>query len=290
MEAVATGVPVDPGPCLDAAREVAASVTRNRDALICLSRVFDQGRYHLRHGVGVAVLAAAFGEYLGLTRSQVTDLTLAGLMHDVGKALTPRDLLDKPGKLTDEEYARLKRHPIESCAVVSACMTLPEHVLRGIAEHHERHDGSGYPRGLKQGEQCFHGRLLAVCDVFDALTQDRPYRARQLPDRAMSVMFAQRGRDFEPVLLERFVKCLGIYPAGSLVRLNSGEFAAVCQSNPDTPLRPKVIIVFDQDMRPIHPVPMDLSGRDGPAPAKPLEVLEIVDHRPHGFRVGDHLI
>lgn len=290
MEAVASGIPLDARSCHEAAREVAASVSRNRDALICLCKLHDGDGYHIRHGVGVSVLASAFGDYLALDRKQVTDLALAGLLHDVGKALTPRDLLEKPGKLSGEEYHRLKRHPIESCAVVSGCTTLPGHVLRGIAEHHERHDGSGYPRGLKGPEQSFFGRILALADVFDALTQDRPYKARTLPDKAMSVLYALRGRDFESGLLERFIKCLGIFPVGSLVRLSSGEHAVVSESNPDTPLRPKVTIVFDEDMNPIHPVQFDLSGRDGPAPAKPVEVTAIVDHRPHGIRAREHLL
>jgi len=290
MEAVASGVPLDAQACLDAARDIAASVSRNRDALICLTRLHDGGGYHIRHGAGVSALAAAFGDYLGLDRTQVTDLAVAGLLHDIGKALTPRDLLEKPGKLSEEEYQRLKRHPIESCAVVSGGMSLPQHVLRGIAEHHERHDGSGYPRGLKGPEQSYFGRILAIADVFDALTQDRPYKARILPDKAMSVMYALRGRDYEPELLERFIKAVGVYPTGSLVRLNSGEHAVVGESNPHTPLRPKVTIVFDQDMAPIHPVQLDLSGRDGPAPARPMEVAGIVDHRPHGIRAGEHLL
>ena len=290
MEAVASGVPLELQQCQDTARDIAASVSRNRDALICLSRLHDEGGYHIRHGVGVSVLAAAFGDFLGLNRTQVTELAVAGLMHDVGKALTPRDLLEKPGKLSDEEYQRLKRHPVESCSVVSASAPMPEHVLRGIAEHHERHDGSGYPRGLKGQEQSFFGRILAISDVFDALTQDRPYKDRLMPDKALSVMYALRGRDFEAALLERFIKCLGVYPTGSLVRMSSGEFAVVAESNPDTPLRPKITVVFDQDMAPIHPVCVDLSGRQGLAPARPMEVAAIVDHRPHGIRTGEHLL
>jgi len=290
MEAVASGVPLDGQACLDSARDIAASATRNRDALVCLSMHADAGGYHVRHGVGVSVLAAAFGDYLGLNRNQVTELAVAGLLHDVGKALSPKDLLDKPGSLSDEEYQRLKRHPIESCAVVSGCMTLSEHVLRGIAEHHERFDGSGYPQGLKGAAQSFHGRLLAIADVFDALTQDRPYKSRQLPDKAMSAVYALRGRDFDTAMLERFIKCLGVYPVGCLVRLTSGEHAVVSESNPATPLRPKVTVVFDQDMAPIHPVPVDLSGREGPAPARPMEVAAIIDHRPHGVAAGDHLL
>jgi len=290
MEAAAAKVPLDANACQDTARDIAASVTRNRDALICITRLHEAGNYHVRHGVGVACLASAFGDFLGLDRVQVSELAVAGLLHDVGKALSPRDLLEKPDKLSSEEFARMKRHPIESCVVVAGSMSVSPHVLRGISEHHERFDGSGYPRGLKGPEQSFHGRILAIADVFDALTQDRPYKERLLPDKAMSVLFAMRGKDFEQALLERFVKCLGVYPTGSLVRLTSGEHAVVCESNPSSPLRPKVVVAFDQDMTPIHPVRMDLSGKEGPAPARPVEVASLVDHRPHGVLAGDHLL
>jgi HD-GYP domain-containing protein (c-di-GMP phosphodiesterase class II) len=290
MDTVARRLPMNGQTCLDAGREVAASVARNRDALVCTNLLHEGDGYHIRHGVGVAVLAAAFGDFLGLNRNQVSELAVAGLVHDVGKALNPEDLLDKPGTLDSAEYNRLKRHPIESCSIVSGCMSLSGHVLRGIAEHHERHDGSGYPRGLKGSEQSFFGRILAIADVFDALTQDRPYKARLLPDKAMSAMYALRGRDFDPGLLERFIKCLGVYPAGCLVRLSTGEHALVSQSNPDTPLRPTVTVVFDQDMAPIHPVRLDLSGREGPAPARPVEITGVVDHRPHGVLAGEHLL
>lgn len=289
MEAVSSGVPMDAQACLDAGRDIASSVTRNRDALICLTRIDDRGDYHIRHGVGVAVLAAAFGEYLNLDRTLVSELAVAGLLHDVGKALSPKDLLAKPSSLTPEEYQRLKRHPIESCSVLSAAMDLSPHVLRAVAEHHERHDGSGYPKGIKAQEQSFLGRILAIADVFDALTQDRPYRKRTLPDKAMSVIFGLRGRDFEAGLLERFIKCLGVYPAGSLVRLSTGEHAFVSESNPASPLRPKLVVAFDEKMAAIHPVRLDLSGREGPAPARPVEVACVVDHRDHGVAALEHL-
>jgi len=290
MEALANNTPLDGQAATDVSRDIAGSVARNRDALICLAKLHDEGEYSFRHSVSVSAIAAAFGDYLGLGRPQVGELALAGLMHDVGKALSPKDLLVKPEALSAEEQARLKHHPIESCAAVSARMDVPQQVLRAIAEHHERFDGSGYPRGIKASEQSYYGQILAIADVFDALTQDRPYKARLMPDKAMSVMFAMRGKDFEPKLLEHFVKCVGLYTVGSLVRLSSGERAVVRESNPHSPLRPKVSILFDADMQPIHPVLMDLSGKEGPAPARPLDVCEILDHRHHGFEARHHLL
>lgn len=290
MAALARNTPMDGQAATDAARDIAGSVARNRDALLSLAMLQDADEYTFRHSVSVSALAAAFGDYLGLARPQVGELALAGLLHDIGKALSPKDLLAKPEALSAEEQARLKHHPIESCAAVSAHMTVPRQVLRAIAEHHERYDGSGYPRGIKAAEQSYYGQILAIADVYAALTQERPYKARLLPDKAMSVMFAMRGKDFEPKLLEHFVKCVGLYVVGSLVRLSTGEHAVVRESNPESPLRPKVSILFDAEMRPIHPVFLDLSGKEGPAPARPVDVLELLDHRHHGFEAREHLL
>lgn len=290
MREVAEGKALDLSACLESAGEIAASVSRNRDALVGLSILHDPGAYLIRHGVSVSVLASSFGDYLGLSRQQVIELAIAGLLHDLGKALLPVELLEKTGKLTPEEYQEMALHPAHGAALIATGLPEAGNIHRGVAEHHERQDGSGYPRSLRGSEQSLYGRILAITDVFGAITQVRPYRGRILPDKAMSTIYSQRKKDFDPGLLERFIKCLGVYPAGSLVRLTSGESAVVNQSNPATPLRPKVSIIYDQEMIPIHPVQMDLSGREGPAPAKAMDVQEIVDHRLHGIRMHDFLL
>ncbi|MBI4805700.1 MAG: HD-GYP domain-containing protein [Desulfovibrio sp.] len=290
MREVSEGKKLDVSACLESSEEIAASVSRNRDALIGLSILHDPGTYLIRHGASVSILASSFGNYLGLSRPQVVELAIAGLLHDLGKAKLPTELLEKPGKLTQEEHQEMTLHPAHGAALLSTVMPDAGNIHRAVAEHHERQDGSGYPRGLRGSEQSLYGRILAIADVFGAITQARPYRGRLLPDKAMSTIYSQRKKDFDPGLLERFIKCLGVYPAGSLVRLTSGECAVVSQSNPATPLRPKVGIIFDQEMTPIHPVQMDLSGREGPAPAKSMDVQEIVDHRLHSIRMQDFFL
>lgn len=287
LDAVAVGRPFDAQACQDLSREVSASVSRNRDALVCLAWLHDADPYLLRHSASVSVLAAAFGDFLGLSRVQVGELALAGFLHDVGKALSPQDLLVKPGQLTPEQFHRLKFHPVESCTVISSRMSLPQHIIRGISEHHERFDGSGYPRGISGQELSFFGQILGVADVYDALTQDRPYQKAVTPGKALGTMYARRDKDFAASILERFIKCLGVYTVGSLVRLNSGECAVVCESNPNTPLRPKLAIVFDANMRPMHPVKVDMAGSG--RLAKKLEILEVLDHKALGVNPSHHL-
>lgn len=289
LDAAASGATLDGQACAGAAGDIAASVARNRDALVCMSLLADDDAYHIRHCASVSVFAAALGESMGLPPEHVSALALAGLMHDVGMAFIPPELKLKQGRLTPEEYREVKTHCQRGHSLLTGQASFAPEVLRAVAEHHERQDGSGYPRGLKGEEISLFGRILAVADVFDALTKDRPYKARVMPDKALGAMYGMRGRDFEQGILERFIKCLGVYPAGSLVKLSTGEYAVVSQSNPATPLRPKVAVVLDQDMRAIHPVHVDLSGREGPAPAKAMDVSCVVDHRPHGFSAGEHL-
>jgi HD-GYP domain-containing protein (c-di-GMP phosphodiesterase class II) len=289
MDAAASGGTLDGPACAGAAGDIAASVARNRDALVCMSLLTDDDAYHIRHCASVSVFAAALGESMGFSPEHVSALALAGLLHDVGMAFIPREIKLKQGRLTPEEFLEIKTHCQRGHALLAGQAGFAPEALRAVAEHHERLDGSGYPQGLKGREISVFGRILSVADVFDALTKDRPYKTRVMPDKALGAMYGMRGRDFDQGILERFIKCVGVYPPGSLVRLSTGEYAVVSQSNPSTPLRPKVAVVLDQDMRPIHPVQMDLSGREGPAPAKAMDVSRVVDHRPHGFRAGEHL-
>ena len=289
MEAVTVGRSFDAQACKDVSRDISSSVSRNRDALICLTWLNEAGVYTARHAANVAALAAAFGDFLGLNRVQVSELALAGFLHDVGKALAPRELLDKPiAVLTPEQLHRVKFHPVESCSILSAGMDLPAHVLRGISEHHERYDGSGYPRGVGVAELSFFGQILALADAYDVLTHDTPHHKGVPSGKALGMLYAKRNKHFEARLLERFIKCLGIYVVGSFVRLSSGECAVVRESNPETPLKPKVAIIFDPDMHPIHPVLIDLATLS--RPLNPLEIREALDHRLQGVNPLDHLV
>ncbi len=266
--------------------DVIASVVRNRDALtgLCKLRFYDE--YTYTHCINVAVLATAFGQFLGLPETDLRPLGLAALFHDIGKANIPRNVLNKPGRLSEGEFEVIKRHPLESYNLIKEQRALQPKVLMGIIEHHEKYDGSGYPRGVKGETISMFARLISLADVYDALTSDRVYKKGMPPAQALGIMYGMREKDFHPTMVERFIKCLGIYPVGSFVRLSDGRHGLVWASNPDAPLFPSVKAAFDQAMRPIPAEIVTLSA-NGDAPAGPkLSIEEAVDPRPYKIDVA----
>ena len=252
--------------------DVITSAVHNRDALVALAKLRVHDAYTFTHGVNVAVLAVAFGAALGISPQGLKQLGLAGLFHDLGKTGVPDAILNKPGPLSAQEFERIREHPAHGCRLLAG-RGLPEAVLRGVGEHHEKADGSGYPRGLVGEDIHPFGRVLGVADVFDALTSRRSYKEAMLPTRALGVLYGMRGRDFPAQLVERFIKFLGPYPVGSFVRLASGEYGFVRRGNPGRPLFPELLLVLDASGRPCSQRPLDLGGwqEGGPSIAQALD-------------------
>ena len=252
--------------------DVITSAVHNRDAMVALAKLRVHDAYTFTHGVNVAVLAVAFGAALGISRQGLKQLGLAGLFHDLGKTGVPDAILNKPGPLSPQEFERIRDHPAHGCRLLAG-RGLPDAVLRGVGEHHERCDGSGYPQGLAGEAIHPFGRVLGVADVFDALTSRRSYKDAMLPTRALGVLYGMRGRDFPAQLVERFIKFLGPYPVGSFVRLASGEYGFVRRGNPGRPLFPELVLVLDFSGRPCAPRPLDLGGwqEGGPGIAQALD-------------------
>jgi uncharacterized domain HDIG len=253
------------------------SVFRNESAAAAIGRLKSFDEYTYTHCINVSILAVILGRKLGYAREKLEVLGIAGLFHDVGKATIPEAILNKPGKLTDEEMAVMRTHPLRGYKLLREQKDIPVEVLRGCLEHHEKHDGSGYPRGLKGDAISDYSRLLAVVDVYDALTSRRVYKEPMPPGKVLGMMYTWRVTDFHPNIVEQFIKSLGVYPVGSLVRLSSGDHAVVVDHNPAAPLSPLVRIAFDQAMRPIGGSTQDLSGRDDDL--KITDVINPDDHQ-----------
>jgi len=261
--------------------DVIASVVRNRDALtgLCKLRFYDE--YTYTHSINVTVLATSFGQFLGLPETDLRPLGLAALFHDLGKANIPRDVLNKPGRLSEQEFEVIKRHPLESYGLIKDQRALQPKVLMGIIEHHEKYDGSGYPRGIKGETISMFARLISLADVYDALTSERVYKKGMAPAQALGIMYSMREKDFHPTMVERFIKCMGIYPVGSFVRLSDGRHGLVWASNPNAPLFPSVKAAFDKAMRPIPVEIVDLAANGNVMTASRLAIEETVDPRPY---------
>ncbi len=261
--------------CVD---DLMGSVVRNRSAAICLTKLADLDDYTFAHNVNVCLFGMIYGLAQDFDAEQVRRIGLAGLLLDLGKARMPLEILNKRGKLTPQELKTAQLHPVEGYRLVRNLPGVHEDVCRAVLEHHERYLGQGYPRGLSGRDICELANVLSVIDVYDALTSDRPYARAKTPSEAFRIMYASRGKDFEPLTVERFIKALGVYPVGSFVRLSNGKFAIVCETSSDRPLKPTVRVVFDSRMRPRLAEVMDLAGAKG-GQCEEVEIAECVNPR-----------
>ncbi len=252
--------------------EISNSVMRNPGALISLARLKIADDYTYMHSVAVCALMIALSRQLGLDEQQTRDAGMAGLLHDLGKAMIPMEILNKPGKLTDEEFALVKTHPEEGYKLLLEGKGISEIAKDVCLHHHEKIDGSGYPRGLNGESMSLYAKMGAVCDVYDAVTSNRPYKAGWDPAESIKRMAEWKGH-FDPTVFQAFVKSLGIYPIGSFVRLESGKLGVVVEQGEQSLLKPKVKVFFSTKSQAyIRPETIDLArspekiaGRDDAA-------------------------
>lgn len=239
--------------------EISNSMLRNPGALVSIARLKTADDYTYLHSVAVCALMIALARQLGLDEQQTREAGMAGLLHDLGKAMIPTGVLNKPGKLTEAEFSLVKTHPEEGHKLLLAGNGASEIARDVCLHHHEKFDGSGYPAGLSGEAISLHARMGAVCDVYDAITSNRPYKAGWDPAESIQRMAEWKGH-FDPAIFQAFVKSLGIYPIGSLVRLASGKLGVVTQQGEQSLLKPKVKVFFSTKSQAyIKPETIDLA-------------------------------
>lgn len=239
--------------------KLVASVDRNPDALLCLTKIREKDDYLLEHSLNVAILLANFANYLGMSEDEVRDLSYAGFLHDLGKIKIPDEILHKPGRLTDSEMEVMKGHVKHGVDYLKSTEIAPP-LIQAISEHHERLDGLGYPAGTKGDDISQAGRMLAIADMYDALTADRVYKSGMSSQRAFSILMSDAPTRLDQSLVQQFIKCLGVYPVGSLVLLSNDRLAMVLEQK-DSPLTPLVKVFYSvRNNHYLTPKDIDLSS------------------------------
>jgi HD-GYP domain-containing protein (c-di-GMP phosphodiesterase class II) len=234
------------------------SIVRNPDALMWVARLREQDIATYGHGLQVSVYLTSFGRHLGFPKLQLSQLAQIGLLLDIGKIKLPKELLEKQGRLTPEEFEEAKGH-VELGLQILSQSDISREILEAIAQHHERMNGSGYPKGLVGNEIGVFGRMAGIVDCFAALTNHRPYAAASSSYEALRSITGWAGEFFHEPLVQQFVSSVGVFPVGSLIELSSGEVAVVVEHSKVRRLKPRVLVVTGPDKTPAqHPTLLDL--------------------------------
>ncbi|AMQ89466.1 HD-GYP domain-containing protein [Marinobacter sp. LQ44] len=250
-DSIMSGLRVGRALDLNSARKVVNqcvdSILNNTDAMLLLTKLKERDDYTAEHCMNVAILSAAFGKHLGLLEGEIRTLGLCGLLHDVGKARVPLDILQKPGALTPDEFAAMRRHADYGRDILMSSGRSLNAAVDVAYNHHERLDGKGYPRSLKAAQIPYFAKIVAIIDTYDAITSNRVYDTCRSSMTALEIIYKHRGAQFDGELAEEFIRFIGIYPPGSLVELQTGELAVVTEANPRNRLRPRVLLVTSPD-------------------------------------------
>ena len=276
--AVITGSALDGDRAKQAVTEITDSVVRNPDAMMLLVTMRDKAEETLNRSTQVSVYMTVFGRFLQLERERLELLGLMGLLQDVGMLKLPPGMPARRSDLGAEEDTVFKSHVGHSVEILSKTAGLPAELPSMASLHHERYDGSGYPRGLKGGAISQTGAIAGIVDTFDLLTAPAPYGMQMPPSNALNVLFQNRGTQFHAALVEQFIQCVGAFPVGSVVELNTGEVGVVITQNLVKRLQPRVMVVQDASGNPVHPHKiLDLVHEPMATPDEPYRIRRTLD-------------
>jgi HD-GYP domain-containing protein (c-di-GMP phosphodiesterase class II) len=257
-------------------------VLQDEFALLGLMTIQNYDAYTSNHSVNVSVYSIILGQKLGLSKKQLGDLGVTALFHDIGKTEIPSKILNKPSKLTDEEWRVLQEHPITAAIALVKLKEVSELIVKAMIvgfEHHLNYDLSGYPKLTRQRKQHPFSRIVSIADCFDAMTSARVYNKPISPDNALALMLKKSGKTHDPVLLKLFINTIGVYPVGTLVQLNTGELGIVLRTNPREILCPQIKLILDSQGRKLDGEVINLAAQGETFKREIVKVLNPTEYR-----------
>jgi HD-GYP domain-containing protein (c-di-GMP phosphodiesterase class II) len=279
MAPLQLGATIDAKRVTEAVNGVTESVMRNPDALLLFTQLKEKGDYTQAHALDSSVYMTVFGRFLEMSREDIALLGHLGLLQDVGKVRLPNALLEKRERLSEEEVELARKHVDYSVEILRETPQLPAGLAELAGLHHERHDGSGYPKKLKGAEIGLVGSIAAIVDTFSALTARRPYAEPLAPSTALSILYKHRGSMLDGYLVEQFIRCIGIFPIGSIVEMSSGETGIVIAQNLSKRLQPRIMVVRDGAGNPIRPQKLvDLSRSPRMPNGEPYKIRRTLEY------------
>lgn len=281
------GQSVDTRQARESVSALTDSVIRNPFALLWLAQLKTRDEYTFYHSLSVCAIALAVGRQMGLPRSVLEELGLGAFLHDIGKMRIPAHILQKETPLSADERSLLRRHPRYGAEIVDAAPNFPGVSRDIIYSHHERIDGSGYMEGVTGDQIAPLTHLVSICDTYDAVTSERPYKTAISSVQAMSLLNAERGKRFDNEMVQRFIQAVGVYPVGTLVELSTGEAGMVTRVNPRARLRPQVLVLTSPEgQRLKRPKTLDLSKISEDASGGSLTVARAAKNGAYGIDTG----
>jgi len=269
--------------------KIVKSVIRNPDALACFTQLKNRDAYTAEHSLRVCILALSMGRHLGMAEGELQVLGIGAMLHDIGKMRIPLDVLNKPGELTAKEAELIKKHVPYGVEILERTAGIPEAAIDVARSHHERYDGTGYIHGRRGDQISEFGLIGGIVDYYDAVTSDRAYHNGMSAHSALKIMYELRNKAFHGGLMEEFIRCMGIYPIGSVVEMNTGEVGVVVTMNRVRRLRPRVVTVLQANNTP-YPRPLtadlaQLTTKNG----KAYEISSVVEPGLYGINPTDYL-
>jgi HD-GYP domain-containing protein (c-di-GMP phosphodiesterase class II) len=290
MNEVRMGKSIEGDRVKRAVNSMVDSVLRNHDALASLTRMKSYDEYIFVHSLDVCILSLSMARHLSLPREEMVEIGIGALLHDVGKMRIDPQILKKPATLSETEWVEVRKHPIYSLEIMEDSKGISEQAKQLALQHHERYNGNGYPFGLKGEAISLCGQIAGIVDFYDAVTTDRPFQKAVQPHEAIRKLYERGIEDFNRLLVERFIQCIGIYPFGTFVLLDTEEMGIVCGVKPEMLLRPNVLVIY-QNSKTTYPQPfmVDLTEKGEQTSWYKRSIIMPLEPEKWNIRIDDYL-